>query len=643
MGRYTSLAFVGFRPAISYYDATNGDLKFARSSAVDGGDGTWTTVITIDSVGNVGLDTSLAVVGGTPAISYYDGTNGDLKFWTLPSSREWSASDPGNSGIAPVQAAGVADGSVTGSSIAPGSITSANLASGAVTSTNLATGAVTSGSIADGTITAADLSGSIGLWEVSGGNIYRGSGRVGIGLNTPEARLHIRGANSNSPVDPAADLLIEDNGAIVQLNAEWGEEAGILFGRPTDARHGAITYNNGNGVGMGFNVSAANGGSAIERMRILSNGNVGIGTSTPVRSLHVSGDARIQGPAGSPFALEIFDGPDAGNERLTIGLAASSGHFGASVAGGDAVIRTVAGANLHLQSGSGAAALTVSDSNFVGIGTNTPTQARLVVSGGPAINGLNGPYLATTGGTFTPLSHGAHLMSIHATGGISTNDFFVASFDARIKEIVGRSESADDLATLGRIEITDYTYTDQIARGDRPHKKVIAQQVETVFPQAVTRRTDVVPDIYRAASIADGWIALETDLKVGERVKLIGKNEEGVHEVLEVAGGGFRTAFAPEGEEKIFVYGREVDDFLTVDYDAIAMLNVSATQELNRKIETQSGEIAEKNAKIADLEDRLAEMEERERKREALFTRMEELLESEARARTASAEVGRQE
>lgn len=73
------------------------------------------------------------------------------------------------------------------------------------------------------------------------------------------------------------------------------------------------------------------------------------------------------------------------------------------------------------------------------------------------------------------------------------------------------------------------------------------------------------------------------------------------------------------------------------------MLNVSATQELNRKIETQSGEIAEKNAKIADLEDRLAEMEERERKREALFTRMEELLESEARARTASAEVGRQE
>ena len=78
VGEYTSLAVVNGHPAISYYDKTNGDLKYVRAS--DGTGSTWGTPVTPDNVGVVGRFTSLALVNGHPAISYYDWTNYDLKY-----------------------------------------------------------------------------------------------------------------------------------------------------------------------------------------------------------------------------------------------------------------------------------------------------------------------------------------------------------------------------------------------------------------------------------------------------------------------------------------------------------------------------------------------------------------------------------
>ena len=87
VGRDTSLAVVNGNPAISYCDTTNGNLKYVR--ATDTGGSSWGTPQTVDSAGDVGRYTSLTVVNGNPAISYRDSTNDDLKY-------VW-ASDPGGS------------------------------------------------------------------------------------------------------------------------------------------------------------------------------------------------------------------------------------------------------------------------------------------------------------------------------------------------------------------------------------------------------------------------------------------------------------------------------------------------------------------------------------------------------------------
>ncbi len=77
-GLYTSIAVdVNNRPNIAYYDALNGDLKYASMLL-----GRW-QIRTIDSNGDVGSYAGLALDSSTPSnayFSYYDATNQDLKY-----------------------------------------------------------------------------------------------------------------------------------------------------------------------------------------------------------------------------------------------------------------------------------------------------------------------------------------------------------------------------------------------------------------------------------------------------------------------------------------------------------------------------------------------------------------------------------
>lgn len=298
------------------------------------------------------------------------------------------------------------------------------------------------------------------------------------------------------------------------------------------------------------------------------------------------GLAVTTGESASPFALDI----------KIIGAAALADR-GVILQTTD--WNTTDGGNLLLQPQGGK----------VGIGTTNPTKALV------EINGFANYTLPGTVGLFSPSGAGSQIpqqalsYSLYASLLVAANSY-VAFSDSRIKRVTGRSDTAKDLTTLAAIEITDYTYIDSVNQGNRPHKKVIAQQVEKIYPQAVNQTTDVVPDIYLKADIKDGWVKLAASLKKGEQVRLIGKTANGVYEVLDVVANRFRTDFKADADT-VFVYGREVKDFRSVDYEAIAMLNVSATQELNRRVEAQAGEIAllkTQLAQLAHLQQQVAEL-----------------------------------
>jgi len=76
------LRSIGGLPSIAALNTLSFDLRFLQNSAADA-TGEWMEEL-VDNVDSVGWGCSLAEVAGKPAISYGDGTNGDLKFARKP-------------------------------------------------------------------------------------------------------------------------------------------------------------------------------------------------------------------------------------------------------------------------------------------------------------------------------------------------------------------------------------------------------------------------------------------------------------------------------------------------------------------------------------------------------------------------------
>ena len=528
----------------------------------------------------------------------------------------------GNNAVTTVQ---IADNAITTTKIAAGTIVTADIADQAITADKLAENSITTADIQAGAVTAVKIGSDVGVWSTNGtnlANVSRATGNVGVGTTTPTALISAGSAVANSKV------AVYDNGSSLRGGFGWQNNQFRLHLSSASDR---------------FSFLSAEAGTEIATL--LGNGNVGIGTSSPSDKLSVSGSLSserltVNGSILATGAVS-FDGisfadSTPSNTLVTttggnVGIGVSTPSVKLDVAG--AVKADGASGYVFGGNGDSDGGLFSPGDGIVTIKTNGTERMR-VTSGGRVGIGLTDPRVPleiknnaqslslsisgklNTDGANGNNDTGTASLSILTDGYIQAGGFYVNS-DARVKKVLGRSSAVADLATLGRIEITDYTYLDQTTSGNRPHKKVIAQQIEKVYPQAVNKGTGNVPDIFRPAATADGWIELSTDLKVGEQVALVTEQGHSAWEVLEVQPGRFRTAFKSK-EDKLFVYGRFVNDFLSVDYEAIAMLNVSATQELKR----------EKDAEIAALRLAIVALQAKDQARDAKLASIEKLLRS---------------
>jgi hypothetical protein len=183
-----------------------------------------------------------------------------------------------------------------------------------------------------------------------------------------------------------------------------------------------------------------------ERLRILSDGKVGIGLNNPafrldIRAAGIADGLRLSGTGGNAPGLFLHNNT---TERGTLGLALSNGQYSDSAVANDIVLRALGG-KLHLQTGDTTATMTFAGSN-VGIGTVTPT-AKLHVVGNTNLSGT-----LTTGGNLTAPSATIPTLNgnVNVSGRLETNLTDFLAFVGRSSSNLGTWFLLENTSTGGR-------------------------------------------------------------------------------------------------------------------------------------------------------------------------------------------------
>lgn len=434
------------------------------------------------------------------------------------------------------------------------------------------------------------------------------AGNVGLGTTSPSSPLFVAARAATSPDSNGIMLANPNNSA--------NNHAIMAVRTQTSGGNPMIAFDVVSAAGYTIGIDNADKRLKISRdwgnfsntmMTFTGSGDVGIGTNTPTYKLDVIGGTQSQylelrAPAQMPY--------------IDFSSTAGADYHARIIWQGTTTNRLDFEAPRFLFTG-----------GRIGVGTSTPT-CPLDVRGGTDVV-LNGNYTSIRSEWFVQ-AFGYGTMS-----------------DQRIKQIVDRSSSVSDLDTVMKLQVTNYQMKAQVMKGNPVQKGLIAQEVEKVIPEAVLKSEAYVPEIFELAKQAK-YDAESKSLKVtmgkphglavGDMVMITSKDAEtDQSHYLKVAQVTDEKAFVVGDVaaeiKKAFVFGKQVKDFRSVDYNRVYTTGIGAIQQLKREKDSEIKELKDENealkTRVIALEaqtQRLADLEAKDKAREAKLAAIEKLL-----------------
>jgi hypothetical protein len=360
-------------------------------------------------------------------------------------------------------------------------------------------------------------------------------------------------------------------------------------------------------------------------LAIMCGGNVGIGTTGPIDPLHVqstTSTARLTGTTNFTTSAFIFDNKLGAYWHLNgYGNNPTTGARGAAYAAGQIICGSETNNNYEnsymafqvcydpQSDGTGGLGVTtermrIKSNGNVGIGTTNPGFPLEI--GTVATNTFASSYGFYSGSGLTTGITGAQSVGAKIAGYVWSTNGFLATSDARIK-IVNPEPISNCLNAVNQLRVCKYEYIDKIT--DKSNKLgFIAQEVQKAIPESVTISESIVPNIFKMAESVQSNVITIADhgLVAGDTVKLVygsGAVETNVCIVLDT------STFQVEAEikdESVFVYGKKVNDFLTLDHTQVFTCAIGAIQELSTENTALKQSLASATARLDLLESRLA-------------------------------------
>jgi len=354
-----------------------------------------------------------------------------------------------------------------------------------------------------------------------------------------------------------------------------------------------------------------------EKMRITKSGTVGIGMTNPDAGFTTAiPNAKLTIRGGAP-------GLEYGKARISIG--GDNAHYaaieGAHTSGGASTLAFMTCLNAGTNSANPQTRMFINSNGNIGIGltepgyllhvgsiTSTYNMAAYLGSGGPSNYG---------GGSIT------HATSLYINAwGISAAGWGVIS-DRRVKTNI--EPVSNMLSIINQIVVVKYDYIDP--RLGREECSVIAQELQTIFPNAINISTDYLPNIMKLCSYTkqDDIITLSVplqstpdnleDIKVGSILKLVISNDD--TQDKEITTPILSISFTEHtiqvsswedysDTSSVIVYGTRVDDYLSIDKPQLGVMALQGVKELHQTVLPLTDRIAQLESENTHLKSQVA-------------------------------------